>query len=63
MTAGQRYGLIVEDLEAAAVAELWLAALFGRPVREALKGALAELNALRDEIGRQSARRARGVAC
>jgi len=56
-TVDARYHAIAAGLAPDALAELWGAVLFGRPVRDGLKGATAELNALRDEVGRQSARR------
>ena len=52
-----RYRAIVADLEPSDVTALWYAALSGRPVDRALRDQLAQLNALRDDIGRASARR------
>ena len=52
-----RYRAIVIDLAADAIDELWLAAIFGRPARDALRDRLIQLVALRDEVGRSSALR------
>jgi len=57
--AASRYRAIVADLAPDAVAELWSAALFRRPVRDGLGRRLADLEALRTEVGLASAARMR----
>jgi len=49
VNAGRRYAEIVRGLEPKAIDELWLAPLFGRPVRDAPRN---RLDVLRDDIGR-----------
>lgn len=65
VTVAARSRTIVTDLGPEAVDEMWVGALFGRPVRELLRDRLVRLDALRDDVGRSSARRAaseRGAA-
>ncbi len=57
--AASRYRAIVADLAPDALAELWNAALFRRPVSAGLGRHLAELEALRTEVGLASAARMR----
>lgn len=58
MNAGRRYAGIVDGPKAPdAIDELLMAALFGRPVHASLRDRLVRLDALRDDVGRSSARR------
>jgi len=56
-TVDARYHAIVDGLAPDAIDELWIAALFGGPVRTSLRDRLVRLDSLRDDVGYSSARR------